>query len=359
LVIARDRAGDVRGLMPMYLCQETGTLSMIGDGDACSDHVSVLADPDDAVDVADAMGTALAKSFGDTNFGWNFIDIDGVVEGDAAMVAFASALKGGGCRLDGQSRMSVWYRHASPTWNDHLMAHGKTQRRQLKKWAGALSDIEKVVAQNDDEVDELLDHLIAMHQRRWNNVGERGSFASDSFCDFIRQSAKDFLRRDRLYLTALKHDGQVIAGELKLVGGNDVLYSYSAGYDVDHAAMEPGRLMCVDGMLEMYRRGCVGIDFMRGDEVYKTRLAGESRRLMRVRAVSPALLPRLRYAGWRVGFRAKQWLRKRLGRPLVQIHDPSQTTVPPLVPMTKPAKVIQSVIAPVTTAFPMAIPASV
>ncbi len=349
LMIARDDAGDVRGLMPLYICGETGTLSMIGDGEACSDHVSVLANPADAVAIGAAMGTALTKSHNDKMFGWNFIEIDGVVEGDAAMMAFASALNQGGCRLHGISRMSIWHRHASPTWNDHLMSHGKTQRRQLKKWAQLLDSVEKVIARTEAEVDELLGHLIAMHQRRWNEAGERGSFASEQICEFISQSARDFLRRDRLYLAVLKHQGSVIAGELKLVGGNGVLYSYSAGYDVEFAAMEPGRLMCVDGMLEMYRRGCVGIDFLRGDEVYKTRLANDSRRLLRVRAVSPAMLPRLRHTGWRVGFAAKQWLRKRCGRPLIEIVDPSQTTVPPLVPMPMPVEPKIPAIAPILT----------
>lgn len=348
VVIARDAEGRVRGLMPMYLRADSGTLSMMGDGDACSDHVSVLAEPADAVDVAHAMGVALARCSGDITREWQFIEIDGIVEGDAAMVAFASALKSGGCRLHGQSRMSVWFRPASPSWDEHLMTHGKTQRRQMKKWAKALGNVEKVVAKNDQQVDELLDHLIVMHQRRWNEAGQRGSYANQPYCEFIRRSAKDFLRRDRLYLAVLKHEGNVIAGELKMIGGNGVMYSYSAGYDVDYAELEPGRLMCVDGILEMYRRGGVAIDFMRGDEIYKTRLANDSRRLMLVRAVSPALVPRLKFAAWKVGFAAKQWLRKRCGRPLVQVHDPSQNTSKPIVLPARSTDSSMPVVVPVT-----------
>lgn len=356
IVIARDANGNVRGLMPMYLCHDSGTLSMMGDGDACSDHVSVLADPADAVSVAAAMGVALARCSGDAKCGWHFIDIDGVVEGDAAMVAFASGLKQGGCQLHGESRMSIWFRPASASWDDHLMTHGKTQRRQFKKWAKSLDDVEKIVAKTESQVDELLDHLIAMHQRRWNEAGEPGSYADEQYCDFIRRSAKDFLRRDRLYLSVLKHDGNVIAGELKLVGGNGVLYSYSAGYDIDYAEMEPGRLMCIDGILEMYRRGGVALDFLRGDEVYKTRLASDSRRLMRVRAASPALLPRLKFIGLRIAFAAKQWMRKRCGRPLVQLHDPSRNTASPIVLPQRPNDSSMPAAVPMPMPMPMPVP---
>lgn len=327
VLIARDEAGEIRGILPLYRTESSETartLSMIGDGEACSDHVSVLAAREDSVEIARLMGEHLARTASDHHLqGWDLIDIDGVVEGDQAMSALARGLKEGGARLHAQSRMSVWFKPADSCWDEHLKHHGKTQRRQMRRMREKLDAMEKIVATTDEQIDELLGAVIDMHQRRWNAVGEPGSFANPAFREFIFVSAKQFAAHGRLHLRGLKVDGKIIAGELNMIGCNRILYSYSAGYDIDHADLEPGRLICIDGLLELYRSGLVGLDFMRGDESYKTRLATESHRLFRVRAVAPALLPRLRHAAWCTGFELKQWVRRRQGRPLVVVQDPT------------------------------------
>ncbi|MGB7323876.1 MAG: GNAT family N-acetyltransferase [Rubripirellula sp.] len=333
VLIARDSGGNMRGLLPLYQ-YGSGVLAMIGDGEACTDHVSILAGEADAAEIGYAMGQHLAKTASDPKWGWEVIDIDGVVEGDEPMTALASGLKEGGATLHAQSRMSVWYRAADSCWDEHLKRHGKTQRRQMRRWADQLKSMEKVVATTDAEVDELLGFVIEMHQRRWVAAGEAGSFANESFRSFMIDTAKQFLSRDQLYLAVLKHEGTPIAGELKFIGGNKVLYSYSAGYDIDFAELEPGRLMCVDGLLEMYERGFVGLDFMRGDETYKSRYSTESHRLFRMRAIAPTLMPRLRHAAWCTGFELKQWVRRQSGRPVIVVQDPTSLAAinMPIVP---------------------------
>ncbi|QDT04428.1 hypothetical protein K227x_28190 [Rubripirellula lacrimiformis] len=328
LLVARDSAGTVRGLLPMYQSHAAGVLSMIGDGEACTDHVSVLAESDDAVAVGHAMGRHLAATASDPDQGWEMLDIDGIVEGDIAIAALMSGLKEGGASLHAQSRMSVWYRPADQCWDEHLKRHGKTQRRQMRRWSDRLAGMNKVVAGTPEETKHLLGVVIDMHQRRWNSVGEAGSFANPAFCDFIHATSEDFLSRDQLYLAVIEHEGTPIAGELKFIGRNGVLYCYSAGYDIVYADLEPGRLMCIDGIQEMYRRGWKGIDFMRGDETYKSRYATESHCLLRVRVAAPTLLPRLRHAAWWTGFELKQWARRQSGRPVIAVLDPTSVCGP-------------------------------
>ena len=86
--------------------------------------------------------------------------------------------------------------------------------------------------------------------------------------------------------------------------------------------MEPGRILCIDGLYQLYESGFAGLDFMRGDEPYKTRFATHSRRVFRMRAVAPTMMPRLRHAVWATGFEVKQWMRKRTGRSLIEVKDP-------------------------------------
>ncbi len=327
VLIARDDQDTIRGLLPMYRGKYPSsqrTLAMIGDGAACSDNASVLAAEDDAVDVAREMGRFLADGAADRNTGWDVISIDGVVEGDRPMSALASTLKECGASLHAQSRMSTWYKPTDASWNEHLKHFSKTQRRKMRRWSEKIDrteGMEKIVARSLDQVDELLGSLIELHQRRWNDAGQPGSFASEKFRDFVLEAAIDFHRRGRLYLPAISMHGRVIAGELHFIGGNRQLYCYSSAFDVDSADLEPGRILSVETLLHLYSEELSGIDYLRGDEPYKKRMSATPCRLFHFRAIAPTCLPRLRHAAWCTSFEVKQWMRRRTGRKPIEVAD--------------------------------------
>jgi CelD/BcsL family acetyltransferase involved in cellulose biosynthesis len=140
----------------------------------------------------------------------------------------------------------------------------------------------------------------------------------------MHETCRRFLLQGQLHLSGLRFQGQLISGDVNFVGQNRVLYSYSTGYDVDFSEMEPGRLICIEALRELYRSNFAGLDFMRGDETYKSRFATESKKLYRIRAVAPTLMPRLRHAVWSTGFEVKQWMRRRAGRPEILVQDPTK-----------------------------------
>ncbi len=185
-------------------------------------------------------------------------------------------------------------------------------------------------AKTAEQVDRLLDSLIQLHQRRWTDAGEQGSYCNPEFRQFIRDAAVEFSQRGDLYLTALERDGNVIGVELNFIGGNRVLYSYSSGFDLDHSDVEPGRVLGIDTLQNLYRSDLAGIDYMRGDEEYKQRFATESRPVFQFRAVAPAWYPKLRHAMWSTQFELKQFVRRRTGRPPIAVLDMTQRIASPI-----------------------------
>jgi CelD/BcsL family acetyltransferase involved in cellulose biosynthesis len=326
-VVARDDSGAIRGILPLYYSNQSSgrrTLSMLGDGDACSDYVSVLAAESDAIEVARCIGRHLLSSVSDSQTGWDVIDIDGVVEGDEPMLVLAQTLKQGAAAIHSQSRMSTWSRPASESWDDHLKTHGKSQRRKMRALCKSLANNDTLIQRSADshgQVDQLLDALIQLHQHRWTDAGQQGSYADQRFRSFIGEAAIRFFELGQLYLTALERDGTVIGAELNVIGENRVLYSYSSGFDLDHSDVEPGRVLGVDTLQHLYRADLAGIDYMRGDEEYKQRFATESRQVFRLRAVAPAWYPKLRHAMWTTQFELTQFARRRTGRtPIVVVN---------------------------------------
>ena len=342
VVVVRDQLGEIRGLLPLYRRGGNSgerTLAIMGDGAACSDHVSVLAKDEDVRQIGYEIGQHLAETASCPRRGWEALDIDGVVEGDHGMTALAQGLKAGGAALHASSRMSVWFKPADANWEEHLKHYGKTQRRKMRRWSEKIGDhapFQQRVAKTDEQAVEMIDALIRMHQQRWNEVGESGSFATPEFCEFTRDAARGFLSRNLLYVTALEHARQIIAAELSFIGGNGILYVFSAGFDTTYAEMEPGRILSVDSLRYLYRQSLTGIDYLRGDEEYKKRYTTESRRLIRMRAVAPTLMPRLKHAAWCTGFELKQWVRRKTGRQPIAVLDLTGGQ-PPLSELTPPA----------------------
>ena len=326
--VARDASNAIVGLLPLY--RSSGrTLAIIGEGQACSDYVSVLAQSPRAEEAATAIGRYLSQCAGDHRIGWDMISIEGVVEGDRPMAALTTALRTGGASLHAQSRMSTWFKPADACWDEHLKHFGKTQRRKMRRWSEKIDKtkgLEKVLPQSPQQAKEFLLALIDLHQRRWNEAGEMGSYADQAFQDYMVACADDFYRRGRLYLPMLSMNDRMIGGELHFLGGDNRLYCYSSGYDVDAAELEPGRVLCVDTLLQLYRENLDGIDYLRGDEPYKKRMAATPRRVFHLRAVAPTLLPKLRHAAWCTRFELKQWMRRRTGRPPVEVGDLTQAS---------------------------------
>lgn len=327
VLTARDDLGQLVGILPLYRRPGSRTLLSLADGNACTDHVSILARPEHGCELGREFGLKLASIANDPDHGWDLIDIDGVVEGDEAMASLSIGLKEGGTSLTASSRMSTWYRPADANWDEHIKQHGKTQRRRMRRWSEKLyntPELTKCVAATESEASTILDAVIDMHQRRWTAVGEAGTFAEAGFCEFMHETVRRFLLQGQLNLVGIRLNGQFIGGVVNFIGDDRILYSYSTGYDVDFAELEPGHLTCIDGLQELYRSNLAGIDFMRGDETYKLRFGGRPKRLFRIRAVAPTILPRLRHAVWTTGFEVKQWMRRRTGRPEIVVQDPTQ-----------------------------------
>ncbi len=326
LVVARDQNGSVQGLLPLYRAgsgTRGRTLQFMGDGNACTDDASVLATDEHSGGVAEAMGRHLAAMASHQEFGWDVLDLDGIVEGNEACSALARGLRLGGATLHSMSRMNTWFKKCEGTWDEGLKQSSKSSRRaigQLTKRLETMPELECRIAEGAD-VEFALARMIQMHQARWIAAGEKGTYAEPQFRDFIEAAVQAFQANGQLYLPTLHKGPDVIAAELHFIGQNGRSYCYSTGYDIAQSELEPGRLLNVRVLQHVYESTLFGVDLLRGDEPYKARMNAVPQRLIRMRAVAPAIVPRLFHAAWRTQFELKQWIRRQTGRKLIDVIE--------------------------------------
>ena len=320
VLVARDSQNEVRGILPLYRDRagpRCRRLRMMGDGNTCSDFVSVLArSGEDAARIGRQIGTHLARVAGDRRDGWDLMEIDGVSEGDVGMHALAETLNDGGVALHACSRYHTWFRPCAESWQQYLQSLSRQRRSQTGRFLRRLErspELALVEPESREAVYQAVDRLIEMHQRRWQQVGEPGSFATAGARQFIHQVADGFFQRDQLYLVTLMRDEQPIGAALHVTGGGR-LYCYSTGNDPDYADLKPGNLITSYVLWHAHQRQAEGVEYLRGDELYKQRLGAEPTRLLTLRAAAGAWLPRIRHAAWSTGFELKQFARRRTGR---------------------------------------------
>ncbi|MEM9586316.1 MAG: GNAT family N-acetyltransferase [Planctomycetota bacterium] len=322
LVLAKNDAGEVRGLLPLYRVHQSAKgrlLRAFGDQCACTDYFSVLAREPESIEISAGIGTLLAQVAQDTRHGWEWCELQGVVEGDRPTLVLTQHLADAGASVHARSRMHTWFARCQGDWDQHLAAQSKRTRRRLKDYLKKIDedpDLLATVQHDPSDVDwqDTLSELIRLHQVRWSDQGQYGSFASPEFCDYFHAAADTFMQRGQLLLASLRRRGKVVAANVYFAGTDDRLYCYSSGNDLESDDLQPGNLLTAWMTRYAHQRCLAGIDYMRGDEDYKQRLKADSRRLLHLEIASPTWTSRLLFTAWSLSFEAKQAVRRHSGR---------------------------------------------
>ncbi|EMB18714.1 GNAT family N-acetyltransferase [Rhodopirellula europaea] len=276
-MVARDESGDCRGLLPLERTEgDFRRLQTLAAGNVCTDHVSILVLPEDREEVATAFAKHLIQCSADRKHGWDQIDFDGTIAGDPAMEVFSRCLVADDVPTSIHSRMHLWFNRCEATWEDLLATRSRKYRNRVRGLLRKLdeSDGELFVrdAGSPEEVHIGLMKLIELHQKRWQDVGEPGTYADERMVQFVTDATIEMSQRGRLVLPQLIYQGEVIATELHYIGDDGRQYCYSTGVNHAYPDLKPGIMLNSHMFREAHRLGRAGIDYMRGDETYKGRL---------------------------------------------------------------------------------------
>jgi len=269
----------------------------LGDGEVCTDHLSLLCAAEDRPRVA----AALAGFLCDRQDEWDRLELADADLGDPSLKLLADELQSRGCDVAWRERGACWAVELPASWVDFLAMQSKSHRKQLRKAERRGESLgarwRTVTCQSELKVAWPI--LIDLHQRRRASLGEPGCFASQRFSQFHEQAARDLLRAGRLRLGWLELDGAPAAAELQFVGDvasaeGDAVFAYQGGVDPDRLDDEPGRLAMIHTIRQAISEGRSRFDFLRGDEPYKPHWRATPRPTGTLRAAPPRALARLR-----------------------------------------------------------------
>jgi CelD/BcsL family acetyltransferase involved in cellulose biosynthesis len=317
-VVARDDRDQVRGIMPMVRRDPNGalggTLAFIGSGSACSDDQTILCKTEDSDAIGEQFADWLAAASAGGDDAWSALDLDGIRQGNPTVARFCRTMTEHGGTVHGHSRAHTWRRAVEGDWETFLAKAGSHAKRRFRGTVRKLESLDGLsfaVTATPEELKRDLDTLIELHQKRWQSVGQPGSYAAPKFRSFIHDTCQRFLSRGSLQLLNMRLRDRSIGMIAALIGDDGGVYGYSSAYDIDDAQLEPGRLLSVHELQRAHQDRRPFVDYMRGDETYKQRMLASPTRLIRLRVAAPRSVAKLRHKIWLAGFEAKQWIRQR------------------------------------------------
>ena len=330
-----DEAGRLVALAPWYLHRSKSqgrVLRFLGSGEVCSDHMGVLCRHDCTAEAADALADWLTAQVegnngADSDDRWDLLEWTGVDADDPAIVQLATAMQRRGHGLHHRPAVRCWRLELPPSWDEYLAGLSKGHRKQVRRMVRELFASGRSVLHTLDEeqqIDEYLDTLIDLHQRRRRSIGEPGCFASRSFTNFVRLATPELWREGLLGLHVLKLDGEPIAAEYQLRGGGE-MFAYQSGVDPERLDVQPGNLSTIATIRRAIDQGCRGLDFLRGDEPYKPHWGATPVETCELRIVAPHATARLRHAVWAAGVQVRRLVKTGVGKTIAPRKENKET----------------------------------
>jgi CelD/BcsL family acetyltransferase involved in cellulose biosynthesis len=304
-------------ILPCYLERSRTAgrvVQFLGARETCSDFLGVLCKPGAELtavnELADWLADASRKS-GPACDRWDILQLNGVDAADPLMARLIEQLHLRGLATAARAKDRTWRIELPSTWEKYLELLSKSHRKQLRQRQRRAFDsgqVQLCTAGPSESIEYGWNILTDLHQRRLESLGKAGCFASSVYKEFHRSATIDLFAAGMLRLHWIEVDGQPVAAEYHLHGG-DVVFAYQGGVDPGSLDHEPGRLATMATVKLAIENGFRGFDFCRGDEPYKAHWRATPRESLEWRVVSNHAAAKVRDCVWVAGEGARRFIK--------------------------------------------------
>lgn len=309
----------------------------LGDGEICSDYLGIPCAVGREAAVAEALARYLTTARAAA--GWELLRLEALDSSDPVLSALAVLLHARGHAVSDLVGPRCWRIELPPSasllepapeadvqlrWDAYLGTLSRSHRSQTRRIARRCQALhaELRVVRQASELPAAFALLVRLHQRRRNQLGDRGLFAAPQMLRFHREAAERLLDAGRLWLAWLEVQGRPLAAQY---GARDetTLYVYQSGIEPAELDLEPGRMMLVAALRYALSHGIRGVDLLRGDEPYKGHFRAVPRPARELIIAHRHLSGRLGYHALTGGRRLRTWARELRGFLNQRLRPPS------------------------------------
>lgn len=289
------------------------TIQFLASGKACSDHLSLIVRPEQTEAVCIAVTNWLLGERSGAEI-WDTIELIGVDRDDHPINQLACVMREQGLDVQQTDGMGCYAIDLPYTWDAYVQMRSKSGRREIRHSLKHIDDRTIIVerVQNEQQLEQIWDSFVSLHQRRRHASGTTGCFDYPGFESFLRTAASRLLEAGLLELVIASSDGTAVAAHFALVDQR-TWYFYQSGMDPDVSDLRPGLSVFCYAIRETIQTGRTRFDMMRGDEPYKLRWRAELLPAQEIRVCSPRKTAQLRNQVYQAGLSFKNLLKSGLG----------------------------------------------
>jgi CelD/BcsL family acetyltransferase involved in cellulose biosynthesis len=296
----------------------------LGDGAVCTDYLGIPCAPGRELAAAAALAAHLSTA--SAAAGWELLRLEAQDPSDETLTALCALLGARDHAVTERPGPRCW-RIALPVsmdpaaseplsaadvrlrWDAYLATLSRSHRSQTRRLERRSCTARLHVVRTAAEFPAAFDILVLLHQRRRNQLGDPGLFASPSVLRFHRAAAERLLHSGHLWLAWLEFAGRPVAAQYGARAGS-TLYVYQSGVEPTMLDLEPGRMMLILALRYALAHGIRSFDLLRGDEPYKGHFRATPHPLRDLLIADHHLSGRLGYHALTKGRRLRTWARE-------------------------------------------------
>jgi len=208
------------------------------------------------------------QSFGEE---WDSIDLDDI--SDASTITEILGIDGNLKTVSSRVLHKCLYMKLPDNYDQlYNRLHPKLRQNLRRNMKNLTNDhsVEIEDYSNVDKVNQGMQILFDLHQRRWESEGERGAFAEPEIRDFNLDLAQNLIPKKWLSLMSMNVDGVPAACSYGF-RYNKKFYYYLHGVNPDFNRYSVGNLMMASVIKKSIADQLSEVDLLRGDEPFKYR----------------------------------------------------------------------------------------
>jgi CelD/BcsL family acetyltransferase involved in cellulose biosynthesis len=282
-VILATENGSPIAIAPFYLEKQhilkipVTVLSMMGDGEVCSEYLDMLCIAGEEKRVSEALVSVVF----DERHSWDLMALDDVISCSELLRSIRSFARSRHLRLVFQESTINPYFEISQPWSEYFARFGKKTRKNYR-WGlnqiGKEAEIRFIRFPEGSSFNcsEAMDDMMRLHEACWRERGRIGVFKRKRFRQFHKDIAELFSSTSMLALFFLYRDDCPVAAEYGFVLDSK-FYSYQAGYDPAYKKYGVGNVMQFLTLEYFFDNHFREFDFLRGELAYKDKFADRKR----------------------------------------------------------------------------------
>ena len=272
-LVSMREDNTIAGIAPLMI--EDGTASIIGSTDVC-DYLDFFIDPDKSQVFFDTLLENLKHK------GVKLLNLESLRPDSKVLTSLTNVALCRGCEATLTPCDVTLEMELPDSWDDYLMTLNSKQRHEVRRKLRRLEEAGEYEYRSVSDSASAVGELDTFLKMFTESRDDKADFLTEKRELFFRSMTESMANEKILKFGILEVDS-IPAAMIMYFDYNNSIYLYNSGFEKEYVSLSVGLLSKVLCIKDSIESGKKVFDFLKGNEVYKSRLGGHTTQLTNCR----------------------------------------------------------------------------